>query len=244
MKNFKLLLSTILLLSITNTYAQWGTNTIKGNGNVITTTTQTSDYEGVSVAGNFYVTLIEGKEGSITLKGESNLLEAVVVEIKGDLLHIKAEDRVNLKPSQGLKIEISIPVEKINKVALAGSGEIKNAFNLKTDLLSVKVAGSGDIKLNVQTTELEATVAGSGNIELNGITSHLKGSIAGSGSVDAYKVQAENAEITIAGSGDYNVNCSNELNVRVSGSGNVNYKGKPEKVDTKVAGSGKIKATN
>lgn len=244
MKNFKLLLSITLLLSVANLHAQWGSNTINGNGNLTTTTIQTSNYDGVSVAGNFYVTLVEGKEGSITLNGESNLLEEIVVEIKNGNLHIKPEDRVNLRPSRGMKIEITVPVEQISKVALAGSGEIKNAFDLKAENLEVKLAGSGDIKLNVTAGELEATIAGSGNIILNGRASELKGSIAGSGTVDAYRVQAENANITISGSGDYNINCTGELKVRVSGSGNVNYKGKPDKIDTKVAGSGKIRSAN
>jgi hypothetical protein len=244
MKNSKLLLSVTLLLCFTNINAQWGSNTINGNGNLTTTTIQTSDYDGVSVAGNFYVTLVEGKEGSITLKGESNLLEEIVVEIKNGNLHIKPEDRVNLKPSRGMKIEITVPVEQISKVALAGSGEIKNAFDLKSDKLAVKLAGSGDIKLNVTARELESTIAGSGNIILNGRASELKGRIAGSGSVDAYRLDADNANITISGSGDYNVNCTGELKVRVSGSGNVNYRGKPDKIDTKVAGSGRIRSAN
>jgi len=244
MRNFKLFLSITLLLCFANLNAQWGSKTINGNGNLTTTTVQTSNYNGVSVAGNFYVTLVEGKEGSITLKGESNLLEEIVVEVKGGNLHIKPEDRVNLRPSRGMKIEITVPVEQISRVALAGSGEIKNAFDLKAEKLSVKLAGSGDIKLNVSAGELEATIAGSGNIILNGRASELKGSIAGSGSVDAYRVEVENANITIAGSGDYNVNCTGELKVRVSGSGNVNYKGKPDKIDTKVSGSGKIRSAN
>jgi hypothetical protein len=244
MKNFKLLLSVTFLLCFANVNAQWGSKTTNGNGNMTTTTVQTSSYDGVSVAGNFYVTLVEGKEGNITLKGESNLLEEIVVEVKNGNLHIKPEDRVNLKPSRGMKIEITVPVEQISKVALAGSGDIKNAFDLKSEQLAIKLAGSGDIKLNVTAGELEATIAGSGNIMLNGRASELKGSIAGSGSVDAYRLEAGNANITIAGSGDYNVNCTGELKVRVSGSGNVNYKGKPDKIDTKVVGSGGIKSAN
>jgi len=244
MRNFKLFLSITLFICFATLNAQWGSKTINGNGNISTTTLQTSNYDGVSVAGNFYVTLVQGKEGNITLKGESNLLEEIVVEVKNGNLHIKPEDRVSLKPSRGMKIEITVPVEQISKVALAGSGEIKNAFDLNAETLSVKLAGSGDIKLNLTAGELEATIAGSGNIILNGLASELKGSIAGSGSVDAYRLEAGNANITIAGSGDYNVNCTGELKVRVSGSGNVNYKGKPDKIDTKVAGSGRIKSAN
>lgn len=244
MKNLKLLFATLLLISFSSLNAQWWSKTISGNGTMTTTTVQTESYDGVTVAGNFYVTLVEGKEGSITLKGESNLLEELIVEVKNGTLRIETEDRVSLKPSRGMKIEITVPVEQINKVTLVGSGEIKNAFAMRSDRLSVKLAGSGDIKLNLSTTELEATIAGSGNIILNGRTTELKGSVAGSGSVDASRVEAQNANITIAGSGDYNVNCSGELKVRVSGSGNVNYTGKPDKIDTKVAGSGRVRAVN
>lgn len=244
MQNLKLFLATTLVLSFFNLNAQWGSNNISGNGQITTTTIQTSGYEGISIAGNFHVTLVEGKEGVITLKGESNLLEEIVVEVKGRNLHVKPEERVNLKPSKGMKIEITIPVEQINSVSLAGSGEIKNAFDLKTDKLTLKLAGSGNIKLNISSDELDSSVAGSGKIILNGRANELKGSIAGSGSVDASRVNAHNADISISGSGSYNVNCSGDLKVRISGSGSVTYNGKPDKIDSKVAGSGRIRAAN
>lgn len=244
MKNLKLLFATTLLVSFVNSNAQWGSSTISGNGQITTKTIQTSGYDGISIAGNFYVTLVEGKEGTITLKGESNILEEIVVEVKGQNLHIKPEDRVNLKPSSRMKIEVTIPVEQINSVSLAGSGEIKNAFDLKTDKLTLKLAGSGNIKLNISSGELESSVAGSGKILLNGRANELKGSIAGSGSVDASRVNSENASITISGSGSYNVNCTGELKVRISGSGSVTYNGKPDKIDSKVSGSGRIRAAN
>lgn len=244
MKNFKLFTTALILLSFTSLHAQWGTKNISGNGQVITKTIQTSDYDGLSVAGNFYVTLVEGNEGTLTLTGESNLLEQVIVEVEGNNLHIKTDNKINLKPSRGMKIEVTVPVEHLSKIALAGSGEIKNNFNLRADELSVQLAGSGDIKLNLQATELDASVAGSGDMILNGKVSNLKGNIAGSGTVDASRLDTDNASISISGSGDYHVNCSGELKARVSGSGNVTYKGKPERLDTKVSGSGRIRSTN
>jgi len=242
MKNSMLLTSLLALLSFTSLQAQWwGSNTIKGNGEVTTMTIQTADYDGLSVAGNFNVTIVEGREGSITLKGESNLLEEVIVEVKGDVLHIRTENKTNLKPSRGKNIEITVPTGGLNKISLAGSGEIKNNFNLKSDALNVNLAGSGDIKLNLEVIDLVTKVAGSGDIILNGIASNLNGSIAGSGTVDAYRLSARNASISIAGSGDYKVHCTSDFKARISGSGSISYKGKPTKIDNKVAGSGKIK---
>ncbi|GGD93228.1 head GIN domain-containing protein [Planktosalinus lacus] len=242
MKNQTLILTILFLISITSTQAQWGSKTIRGNGTVITKTFQTNSYEGISVAGNFYVTLIEGSEGIIEVKGESNLLEELEIETDGSKLKIKPRNNKNLKPSGKNKIEITIPIQEVNSIALAGSGNIQSNFSLKSDHISVKLAGSGAINMEIKTLELEATVAGSGTINLNGKAQNLKGSIAGSGTVDTQEVKTENAEVTIAGSGDYKLQCTGLLKARVSGSGDIFYKGKPEKIDTKVAGSGKIKA--
>ncbi|WP_339611167.1 head GIN domain-containing protein [uncultured Planktosalinus sp.] len=242
MKNQTLTLTILFLFSILTSQAQWGSKTIKGNGSVITKTIQAGDYDAISVAGNFYVTLIEGSEGTIQIKGESNLLEEMEIETEKGNLKIKPRDNKNLKTSGKNKIEITIPVQEINTIALAGSGTIQNDFSLKSSQLSVKLAGSGTINLDIKTIELETSVAGSGDLLLKGKAQNLNGSIAGSGSIDTQQVKTENADISIAGSGDFKLQCSGLLKARVSGSGDIIYKGKPEKIDSKVAGSGKLKS--
>lgn len=242
MKNQILVLTILFLISITTTQAQWGSKTIRGNGTVITKTIQTDTYDGISVAGNFHVTLVEGSEGTIEVKGESNLLKELEIETDRGNLKINPPNNKNLKPSGKNKIEITIPIQEINTIALAGSGNIQSNFSLKSNQLSIKLAGSGAINMEIKTLELEATVAGSGTINLNGKAQNLKGSIAGSGTVNTQQVKTENADISIAGSGNYRLQCSGLLKARVSGSGDIIYKGKPEKIDSKVAGSGKVKA--
>ncbi|MBP6585664.1 MAG: DUF2807 domain-containing protein, partial [Flavobacterium sp.] len=49
------------------------------------------------------------------------------------------------------------------------------------------------------------------------------------------------AKVNVSGSGDIKVNCTEFIEARVAGSGDIEYKGNPKKVDTKVAGSGTIK---
>ena len=48
-------------------------------------------------------------------------------------------------------------------------------------------------------------------------------------------------EISISGSGNCRCWVENDLEVRVSGSGSVYYKGDPEKVDARISGSGKVR---
>lgn len=229
------------ILYATTAFAQWREEKIRGNGNVISKEVTTSDYESISVAGFFCVTLVEGKEGKISVKGEENLLEFIVIETNGTELKIRTEKGYNLIPSRKQKIEITVPVEAIEKVSLAGSGKIIANFTLKSSDFKATLAGSGDIKLFVNSQNVEANVAGSGDIELSGKTKNLKVNVAGSGDIKAFELQSENSKATVSGSGNISTNCSEYIEARVAGSGDIEYKGKPKIVDTKVAGSGKIR---
>jgi hypothetical protein len=64
----KSILFTALLLCISFSYA--GNKSIKGNGNMTTITRTTSDYDGISCAGQFDYILVAGTEGKITIEGE------------------------------------------------------------------------------------------------------------------------------------------------------------------------------
>tara|TARA_R110000850_G_scaffold277142_1_gene423499 strand:+ start:7967 stop:8698 length:732 start_codon:yes stop_codon:yes gene_type:complete len=241
MKSIKLITTIIIALVFTTTQAQWKTNNIKGNGEVTTKTYTTSVYEEVKVGGNFHVTLTEGNVGSITLKAESNLIKHIVIETKSNALYIKTEKNTNLKPSSGKKMEVTVPVGTLSKVSLAGSGEINSSKTIQGESLEVKLAGSGDIDLPIQTESLETVVAGSGNITLTGTTRNLHGSIAGSGNGDLQGLKCQNAEVTIAGSGNFKVHCTEALKAKIAGSGNIYYKGNPSQLKTTEAGSGKVK---
>jgi len=239
MKKSILLLAAILSVSSIN--AQWwGGKKIKGNGNMTTETRNTGDYEGIKCAGSMDYILVAGKEGKITLEGESNLLEHIVTEIKGGNLIVKVKNKVNLSPSWNKTIKITIPFEDINSVSLAGSGDLWNEDKIKATNLNVSLAGSGDVILNVETSSLEGSLAGSGDLTLKGNTNDLNVRVAGSGDISAFGLQANNTTATVAGSGDIEVVSNKSLKARVSGSGDIEYKGNPEKEDTKVSGSGTI----
>jgi hypothetical protein len=237
----KKLITLVAVLTVSIVSAQWGQEKVKGNGNVISKNMTTADYDAIGVAGAFYVTLVEGNEGKITIKGEENLLEYVVIETNGDELKIKTEKGFNLQPSRGNKIEITIPVKAISSISLAGSGDIISSFTLKSDQFKISLAGSGDIKLQLEANKIEAKLAGSGDIVLKGMAENLEASVAGSGDINAFDLVAQNSKVNVSGSGNISTNCSEFIEARVAGSGDIQYKGNPKKIDTKVAGSGKIK---
>ncbi|MDG1775503.1 MAG: DUF2807 domain-containing protein, partial [Flavobacteriaceae bacterium] len=199
MKKSILLIAMILLG--TSAHAQWWKR-IKGNGNSITQTRQTANYDKVSVAGSFDVQLVRGEEGEITLKGEENLLEHIEVYVKNNVLILKVKDNINLSSSWNKTIAIEVPVIEITGVKLSGSGDISTQTTLKAADFNATVSGSGD--------------------------------------VNAYGVVAQDATVTVSGSADVTLTVKGTLNAKVSGSGDIQYKGNPKKVASKVSGSGDV----
>ncbi|WP_443098487.1 head GIN domain-containing protein [Winogradskyella haliclonae] len=241
MKTQKLTLSLIFLLAITFSHAQWwGGKGVKGNGKVTTITRTTGEYDAVKCGGSMDFKLVEGAEGKITIKGESNLLEYIVTEVKNGTLVVKVKNGKNIRPSNNKTIMITIPYRDIDGVSLAGSGDVWNEGTIKSKDFSAAVAGSGDLILNIDTDYTKASVAGSGDLTLKGKANTLKASVAGSGDIHGFKLNSVNVDAKVAGSGDISVNCSGELKARVAGSGDIEYRGNPTKEDTKVSGSGSI----
>lgn len=236
----KLITLGLALSMIAVTNAQWGKR-VKGNGNVVTIERSVGDYEAVALAGWFDVELVDGDEGEITLKGESNLLEYIKTEVKNGKLIVKAEKGVNLRPSNwNSGIYITVPVETINSVTLSGSGDIVSKTTLKSDNFATRISGSGDITLDIEAENVEATLSGSGDINLEGRATSLDIQVSGSGDIKAYELEAEFATVQVSGSADVKVTVNQSIDARVSGSGDITYRGNPKKIKSKSSGAGDI----
>lgn len=234
------LVVTLVLAITASCSAQWGKK-IKGNGEKVTIERSTSDYDAIAVSGWFDVDLVDGKEGQLTLEGESNLLEYIVTEVKNGKLVIKTENNVNLKPSDwNSGIRITVPVERVSSISLSGSGDIVSKTTIKTEKLETAMSGSGDITLEIETNSVRASMSGSGDITFIGTTTDFAATISGSGDIKAFDLEADNVEATVSGSADIKVTANKRLQARVSGSGDITYRGNPEKLDTKTSGSGDI----
>jgi len=235
-------LTLILVLASLGLNAQWGKK-IRGNGDYTTTTRSLGSYEGIEMSGWFDVEIIRGSEGTITLEGERNLLEHLVTEVKGGTLKIRTEKGYQLQPSDYNRgIVITIPVDEISFVTLSGSGDIVCKDGLKSNQFTTTLSGSGDIHLEIEAARVVATLSGSGDITLSGTADNLEATVSGSGDIKAYELQAANARAVIAGSADIRLTVTESLHARVSGSGDIRYRGNPARVDSKVAGSGDVEA--
>jgi len=84
--------------------------------------------------------------------------------------------------------------------------------------MTIDLAGSGDITLDLNAAKLATEVAGSGQVNLSGFAKHASFEIAGSGDIKGEDFTTDEAKVDISGSGDAIFNANETLEADIAGS--------------------------
>jgi hypothetical protein len=236
----KLLFCLSIALITTNTKAQnFWKGYISGEGPIVKKELSFDAFDGIRNGINSDIFITRGHPGKVTVEGQENILENLIMEVSGGILKIKFDKMVR----RADPVKIYLTMETLTEVSVSGSGSLvtTNSFSGLSDL-NVSVSGSGDISLDVAARDIHAGVSGSGDIKLRGNAEKLNLTISGSGSVDAMDLATGECQVSISGSGNATIYVHDELEARVSGSGHVRYKGDVARIHSRVSGSGKVRS--
>ena len=112
---------------------------------------------------------------------------------------------------------------------------------IETTRLDATISGSGDVQIaDLSADEVTAKIGGSGEIDLAGHAAAQDVTISGSGKYRAGDLCSESVKVKISGSGDATVCATEDLDSNISGSGSVDYYGRPAVNSSTGSGSGKI----
>jgi hypothetical protein len=215
-----------------------------------------SGFSRISVRISADVTIIQGDKEGVEIDASKRVVEAIDISVSGDTLIIGKRDIL----ASVNRAKITVYAINLQSVELTGSGEIISDV-IESSELSLIVSGSGDIEIKSLVAEtasikisgsgyvevekgdfktLESVITGSGDIELKGSTDTAKIRISGSGEYKGDDLTATSCEITITGSGDAYINATESIRVQISGSGDVEYKGRPKVDIVNISGSGSV----
>jgi hypothetical protein len=213
--NMKMLSMPVLCLGLISINS-CNLNVIHGSGNAKTESRAVGSFSKIEISGSPDVEVAVGPAASVAVTADDNILPIIETSVEGDTLKIGSKHSYNTRV--GVKVKITAP-------ALDG----------------VSVTGSGDIRVTgLKAGDMDAGVTGSGDVTLSGEIEQLRAHITGSGSLQAGELGAKGVRVTVTGSGDATVRAREELDARVTGSGDVRYSGNPTQVQKHVTGSGNI----
>jgi hypothetical protein len=209
---------------------------VDGSGKIMNSSTELKKFNEIEIDVPANVQIRQGTKYSVDIQADENILKRIEANVSGNTLKIKSNKCIkNFKV-----LDINITTPEIKEIELNGSGNISSSGIIKTDKLYIEINGSGKNDFSVDTKKLKITINGSGDFVLKGITKQLNLETNGSGNFDAFTMDCLKAYIEINGSGNCKVKPIEKLDVEISGSGNVYYKGVPEDIEVAANGSGKL----
>ncbi|NUM48503.1 MAG: DUF2807 domain-containing protein [Anaerolineales bacterium] len=197
-----------------------GSRSVEGSGVKATETRTLKTFTSIEVQGSADVTVSFGEVQSVVVETDDNLMALIETKVQGDKLIIG--EPVGTDINTRLGIQVTIVMKSLDTVTISGSGNV-TIDGLVSDLVRFEVPGSGNITAQGTANTVNATINGSGNI--------LCGDL-----------QAKTADAQISGSGNITVYVTESLYASIAGSGTVEYRGNPAKVDQSVSGSGSVTA--
>jgi hypothetical protein len=209
------------------------------NGKAITTqAAATASFSKVNTVGPDDVNFVTGDSFSIKAEGDAEAIKLLRYTVKDGTIII-GRSKKGWWSSDGDSVAVTITAPLLTEAALAGSGNFK-ADKMSGDALMLAIAGSGDATIsNVSGKELDGKIAGSGSVTLLGTVDDADFAVLGSGNIDAAKLVAATAKVSVAGSGDVRVNASKTVDANIAGSGDITVTGGAE-CSKSVVGSGKV----
>lgn len=137
----------------------------------------TGNFYGIIVNTNANVIITQSEAASVQIAGSSSAIGKVTTEVVNGALVISGHS--------GRTVDVYITVEDLNLVEVNGSARIMGNGTFNTDVVLLKVNGSGSIKMDIRSLTVGMIVRGSGKIIASGSTGSSFVKVFGNGNVYA-----------------------------------------------------------
>lgn len=192
---------------------------IKGSGKEKTILRNLSGYQRIKIgSGGFDVVYNSGKIYSLKITGDDNIVPWMQTEVKDGELQLSITKSYTSK----LPITVSIASPQLEAISLKGSSTMRLNSIMAANFLIHSI--------------------GTGDISASGRAAFLKIHIFGTGDVDVKNLISDNVNVEVKGSGDLVLTAQKSLSAAVSGTGDIVYFGKPERINTNISGIGDIES--
>ncbi|UCS95267.1 DUF2807 domain-containing protein [Echinicola marina] len=197
----------LLLLTLVSFSCENDHLCIKGDGRVRTYELDLGAFDQVSLVGPIDLVIIQDEQASLKVMAEAQLMDVLDYRLSQNELRIGLEGNVRcLETNKGIVVVATLP--NIRKVNSDGLSTVRSEGSL--DLEELVINSYGEFHLELSGEIDRQVLYGEGNVEVNN-----------------FGLLTNETVIEIAGRGDYEVFCTEELSIDVEGAARVDYKGNP-----------------
>ena len=189
---------------------------VSGSGNIASEKRDLADFSEIEVGGVVQVEATAGKDFSVEIEADDNLLPFVITEVSGGVLRLRTEKSISTKNS--IRVKITAP-----------------------NIESLEVSGASKVSLgNVSNENLQIDASGASKITVTGETANLTIDASGASKIDAENLRSENVAVDASGASGVKVFAANGLKADASGASNIAYAGSPKNLIKKTSGASSV----
>jgi len=196
--------------------------------------------------------LTQGDHESLMIEADEELLPELISEVRdGTLILGIDDDWVNrigkvissIFYNKEHRVTYTLTCVDLEKISISGNCTLE-CDTFKTDALKLNVSGLGDLRFkHLDCDSLDVRISGRGEFEAAGRADEQQVRISGSGDYEAPDLFSKSVKFVISGQGNATVRVDDDLDITISGLGQVNYYGRP-KLRQVISGLGKSKRLN
>ncbi|MGA7161480.1 MAG: head GIN domain-containing protein [Bacteroidota bacterium] len=194
-------------------------NQIVGSGKLLTEQRTVDTFTGIQVTGIGKVFVTQDSAQGLRIEADDNVIGLVTTSVSNGLLSVALKQG----SYSNITVNVYASMKTINRLESVGSAEFVTAGQIQTDSIVCRITGTGSITLK--------GTAGFESVE-----------ITGAGNVDNFGLASSRCSAMISGTGNVEVNVTQELDAVIAGTGTIVYTGNPQVLHQTVTGVGSVKA--
>lgn len=213
-QNLKLATSMLLLMAVSTTMAQSTKNVNLKN------------FSGISVSSGIDLYLSQGSNENISLKGDDEMINEVLIEQKDNDISIKFKPDFKWKSSMRNKsVAVYVDFKTLSRLAASGGSDVKTLRLIKGNQLLIVASGGSDLDLNLDCSEINLTVNGGSDAKLSGTCEKMILTANGGSDVNAVALRVDYAKVAINGGSDADLTVNKTLEASANGGSDLSYRG-------------------
>lgn len=214
-----------------------GLTRVEGSGTVVQRDYDLDGFDRVALTGVGRVLITPGGDHRVLVETDDNILDVLVVEVRGGTLQLAVESGTSIDPSI---LEFTIELPELAGVELPGAGDVVvTGWIGEGGEISLPGAGKVDAT-GLELDRLEVDISGVGSVVATGTARDLRLALPGAGSFEGAQLEAARVEADLSGVGSAEVWATEDLDVSVSGAGSLRYRGDPAVIRSDISGVGSI----
>ncbi len=196
--------------------------------------------------------LTQGDQEALTIEADEELMPELISEVRDGTLVLGIDDDWVNRIGQVIssifdrkdhKVNYTLTCVDLEKISISGKCTLK-CESLTSNTLKLNISGLGDLRFNhLDCDYLDVRISGRGEFDAAGRADDQQVRISGSGEYETPDLASKTTKIVISGQGNATVRVEEDLDITISGLGQVNYYGRP-KLRQVISGMGKSKRLN